>query len=183
MVVVAMEARSREQTSTSLKQLIESATELSSSWIHHHPDLHVEPTPPRALHPIISTPRQVYYPAWSFDFLPPRQPHPRSQSHAACRHRRRHHHRRRDPWLPVQLRHALPLPPISLFFFPISWLRRAQVAFHDNSVVVVAAAAIVAQFADDLIPSLSLSPLLKFLYANQITLQSKSGGYSFGTKS
>lgn len=57
-------------------------------------------------------------------------------------------------------------PPISLFFFPISWLRRAQVAFHDNSVVVVAAAAIVAQFADALIPSLSLSPLLKFLYAN-----------------
>lgn len=114
MVVVAMEARSREQTSTSLKQLIESATELSSSWIHHHPDLHVEPTPPRALHPIISTPRQVYYPAWSFDFLPPRQPHPRSQSHAARRHRRRHHHRRRDPWLPVQLRHALP-PHLSLF--------------------------------------------------------------------
>lgn len=61
---------------------------------------------------------------------------------------------------------AMLSPPISLFFFPISWLRRAQVAFHDNSLVIVGATAIVAQFADVLIPSRSLSPLLKFLYAN-----------------
>lgn len=80
MVVVAMEARSGEQTSTSLKHLMEFATELSSSWICHHPDLHVEPTPPRASHPIISTLRQVYYPTWPFDFAtsptPPPKPIP-----------------------------------------------------------------------------------------------------------